>query len=67
MTDTPMEKINGVFPVLDVSRYFAGDDGDLPRLGRELRYAFENVAGLLNSLCLGAERVSLRRNTMGKS
>ena len=43
MTDTPMEKINGVFPVLDVSRYFAGDAGDLPRLGRELRYAFENV------------------------
>ena len=32
-----------MIPVLDVSRYFAGDLGELPRLGGELRYAFENV------------------------
>ncbi len=32
-----------MIPILDVSRYFAGDMDDLPRLGRELRHAFENV------------------------
>ena len=32
-----------MIPVLDVSRYLAGDTGDLARLGRELRHAFENV------------------------
>jgi isopenicillin N synthase-like dioxygenase len=32
-----------MIPILDVSRYFAGDMGDLPRLGRELGHAFENV------------------------
>jgi isopenicillin N synthase-like dioxygenase len=32
-----------MIPVLDVSRYFAGDMDDLPRLGGELRDAFENV------------------------
>ena len=32
-----------MIPVLDVSCYFAGDTSELPRLGAELRYAFENV------------------------
>jgi isopenicillin N synthase-like dioxygenase len=32
-----------MIPILDVSRYFAGDADELPRLGRELRHAFENV------------------------
>ena len=32
-----------MIPVLDVSRYFAGDQNELHRLGAELRYAFENV------------------------
>ena len=32
-----------MIPVLDVSRYFAGDLAELPRLGAELRHAFENV------------------------
>ena len=32
-----------MIPVLDVSRYIGGDQADLPRLGAELRYAFENV------------------------
>lgn len=43
MTEATLEKVNGVFPILDVSRYFAGDTQDLERLGRELRYAFEHV------------------------
>ena len=30
-------------PILDVSRYFAGDMDDLLRLGAELRDAFEKV------------------------
>ena len=32
-----------MIPILDVSRYFAGDMDELPRLGLELRHAFENV------------------------
>jgi len=32
-----------MIPVLDVARYFAGDTDELPRLGAELRHAFENV------------------------
>ena len=32
-----------MIPVLDVSRYFAGDTDELPHLGAELRYAFENL------------------------
>ena len=32
-----------MIPILDVSRYFAGDTEELPRLGGELRHAFENV------------------------
>lgn len=32
-----------MIPMLDVSRYLAGDLDELPRLGGELRYAFENV------------------------
>ena len=32
-----------MIPILDVSRYFAGDMDELPRLGAELRDAFENV------------------------
>lgn len=32
-----------VMPILDVSRYLAGDAGELDRLGRELRHAFEHV------------------------
>ena len=32
-----------MIPILDVSRYFAGDLDDLPRLGAQLRDAFENV------------------------
>jgi isopenicillin N synthase-like dioxygenase len=32
-----------MIPVLDVSRYIAGDMGDLARLGAQLRHAFENV------------------------
>ena len=32
-----------MIPILDVSRYLAGDTADLPRLGRELRHAFEHV------------------------
>ena len=32
-----------MIPILDVSRYFAGDTDDLPRLGRELCHAFEHV------------------------
>lgn len=38
-----MELVRGVFPMLDVSRWFAGDEAELPRLGQDLRYAFENV------------------------
>jgi len=38
-----MDLVDGVFPMLDVARYFAGDESELPRLGQELRYAFENV------------------------
>jgi isopenicillin N synthase-like dioxygenase len=38
-----METVAGVFPVLDVARYFAGDAAALPALGADLRYAFENV------------------------
>lgn len=38
-----MDLVDGVFPMLDVARYFAGDEGELPRLGQELRYAFEHV------------------------
>ncbi len=38
-----MDLVDGVFPMLDAARYFAGDESDLPRLGQELRYAFENV------------------------
>jgi isopenicillin N synthase-like dioxygenase len=32
-----------MIPVLDTSRYFAGDTDELIRLGGELRHAFENV------------------------
>lgn len=32
-----------MIPVLDVSRYLAGDTAELPRLGGALRHAFENV------------------------
>ncbi len=32
-----------MIPILDVSRYFAGDLDELPRLGAQLRNAFENV------------------------
>jgi isopenicillin N synthase-like dioxygenase len=32
-----------MIPILDVTRYFAGDTADLPRLGAQLRDAFENV------------------------
>lgn len=32
-----------MIPCLDVSRYLAGDMRELPRLGAELRHAFENV------------------------
>lgn len=32
-----------MIPILDVSRYFAGDTDDLTRLGAGLRHAFENV------------------------
>ena len=32
-----------MIPILDVSRYFAGDLDELPRLGARLREAFENV------------------------
>lgn len=32
-----------MIPILDVSRYFAGDLDELPRLGAQLRDAFENV------------------------
>jgi isopenicillin N synthase-like dioxygenase len=32
-----------MIPVLDVSRYFAGNMEELPRLGAQLRHAFENV------------------------
>lgn len=32
-----------MIPILDVSRYFAGESNELPRLGLQLRYAFENV------------------------
>ena len=32
-----------MIPILDVSRYIAGDMGELPRLGAELRHAFEHV------------------------
>ena len=32
-----------MIPILDVSRYFAGDMDELPRLGGQLRDAFENV------------------------
>ncbi len=32
-----------MIPILDVSRYFAGDQAELPRLGARLRDAFENV------------------------
>ena len=32
-----------MIPVLDVSRYFAGDNDALPALGAQLRDAFENV------------------------
>ncbi len=39
----PAELANGVIPMLDVSRYLAGDRSELDRLGRELRYAFERV------------------------
>jgi len=39
----PAEMIGGRMPVLDVSGYFAGDDGALARLGGELRFSFENV------------------------
>lgn len=38
-----MDLVDGVFPMLDVARYFAGDEDELPRLGQELRTAFENV------------------------
>ncbi|MGE0225397.1 MAG: isopenicillin N synthase family dioxygenase [Acetobacteraceae bacterium] len=37
------ELLHGVIPMLDVSRYLAGDRDALPRLGAELRYAFERV------------------------
>jgi len=40
---TPAETVGGVIPMLDVAAYFAGDAKELPRLGRELRHAFENV------------------------
>ena len=33
----PAELANGVIPMLDVSRYLAGDRSELDRLGRELR------------------------------
>lgn len=39
----PAEMVGGVIPLLDVAAYFAGDDSELPRLGRELRYAFTRV------------------------
>jgi isopenicillin N synthase-like dioxygenase len=39
----PADTIGGVIPVLDVASYLAGDPDALQRLGRELRYAFENV------------------------
>jgi isopenicillin N synthase-like dioxygenase len=39
----PADAIGGVIPVLDVASYLAGDPDALQRLGRELRYAFENV------------------------
>jgi isopenicillin N synthase-like dioxygenase len=32
-----------MIPILDVSRYFAGETDELPRLGGMLRHAFENV------------------------
>ncbi|MGE0416532.1 MAG: isopenicillin N synthase family dioxygenase [Acetobacteraceae bacterium] len=35
--------IDGVIPMLDVSRWLAGDRSELARLGSELRYAFERV------------------------
>src|SRR3954466_6709871 len=43
LPDRPSEMIGGVIPVLDVAGYLAGDTGELSRLGRELRYAFERV------------------------
>jgi isopenicillin N synthase-like dioxygenase len=39
----PSERIDGIIPVLDVARYLAGDRSELARLGRDLRWAFENV------------------------
>ena len=32
-----------MIPILDVSGYLAGGNAELPRLGAELRHAFENV------------------------
>jgi len=39
----PAEMIGGVIPILDVSRYLAGDADALPALGLALRHAFEQV------------------------
>ena len=39
----PRETIGGIIPVLDVSRWFAGDASELEHLGQDLRYAFENI------------------------
>jgi isopenicillin N synthase-like dioxygenase len=40
---TPAETVGDVIPVLDVASYLAGDATALDGLGRELRYAFEQV------------------------
>ena len=39
----PATMVDGVIPMLDVSRHLAGNRSKLPRLGRELRHAFERV------------------------
>jgi isopenicillin N synthase-like dioxygenase len=39
----PTRRNSRIIPVLDVSRYFAGDIHEPPRLGCELRNAYENV------------------------
>ncbi len=41
MADTAL--VDGVIPMLDVSRYLAGDNGELERLGRQMRHAFQHV------------------------